>query len=93
MPRVGTHTRTLRVRPAAGPQHPARRTKRKMEETVTDKFREGVLVKPHERLDEEQIKHLDDASMRLLAEPGLWCHNEVAANIYKEHGAKVWEEK
>jgi len=57
------------------------------------KFREGVLVKPYERLDAEQIKRIDAASMSILAEPGVWCHNERAANLYKENGAKVWEEK
>lgn len=60
---------------------------------MTDRFREGVMVKPYERLDPEQIIWLDKASMRILNDPGIWCYNEKAAAIFKTHGAKVWEEK
>jgi trimethylamine--corrinoid protein Co-methyltransferase len=60
---------------------------------MTESYRDGVLVKPYERLDQEQIRWLDEASLALLAEPGIWCYNERAARLYKEHGAKVWEEE
>jgi trimethylamine--corrinoid protein Co-methyltransferase len=60
---------------------------------MTESYREGVLVKPYERLNQEQIKRLDKASLRVLADPGIWCYNERAAKLFKTHGAKVWEEE
>ena len=59
---------------------------------MEESFRKGVLVKPYERLDQDQVKWLDDASMQILADPGIWCSNERAAELFKAHGAKVWEE-
>ena len=56
-------------------------------------FREGTLVKPYERLSQEQVKWLDEASVAILNDPGIWCHNQRAAKLFKEHGARVWEEK
>ena len=60
---------------------------------MIDSFREGVLVKPYKRLDSEQVKWLDQASLNILEDPGIWCYNERAAGLFKTHGAKVWEEK
>lgn len=60
---------------------------------MIDRFREGVMVKPYERLDPEQVKWLDQASMSILNDPGIWCYNEKAAQLFKTHGAKVSEEK
>lgn len=60
---------------------------------MTDRFRQGVMVKPYDRLDPEQIRWLDEASMRILNDPGIWCYNEKAAEIFKTNGAKVREEK
>ena len=60
---------------------------------MIDSFREGVLVKPYQRLDTEQVKWLDQASLNILKDPGIWCYNERAAGLFKTHGAKVWEEK
>ena len=60
---------------------------------MIDSFREGVLVKPYKRLDSEQVKWLDQASLNILEDPGVWCYNERAAGLFKTHGAKVWEEK
>jgi len=59
---------------------------------MIESYREGVLVKPYERLNQEQIKWLDEASLALLADPGIWCYNERAAQLFKKNGAKVWEE-
>lgn len=56
-------------------------------------FRKGVMVKPYERLNQEQIEAVDAASLRILSEPGIWCYNRRAAELFKEHGAKVREEK
>jgi trimethylamine--corrinoid protein Co-methyltransferase len=63
-----------------------------MENQVNESFREGVLVKPYERLNQEQIEQLNSASLQILADPGVWCYNERAANIFKAHGASVSEE-
>ena len=60
---------------------------------MTESFREGVLVKPYERLSPDQVKWLDEASLRILADPGIWCYNERAARLFEAHGAKVWEER
>ena len=60
---------------------------------MTESYREGALVKPYERLDQEQIKWLDESSLAILSDPGIWCYNERAAKLFKAHGAKVWEEE
>ncbi|MFW6126832.1 MAG: trimethylamine methyltransferase family protein [Thermodesulfobacteriota bacterium] len=60
---------------------------------MIDSFREGVLVKPYERLNQEQIESLDKASLQILAEPGVWCYNERAAKLFQSHGAQVAEEQ
>ena len=60
---------------------------------MTEPYREGMLVKPYERLNSEQVKWLDEASVKILEDPGIWCHNERTAKLFKEHGAKVWEEQ
>ncbi|MBL7174880.1 MAG: trimethylamine methyltransferase family protein [Desulfobacteraceae bacterium] len=60
---------------------------------MPEDFREAVIVKPYERLNREQIKFLDEASLNILEEPGIWCSNERAAKLFSSHGARVWEEK
>ena len=60
---------------------------------MIEPFREGVLVKPYERLNQEQLKWLDEASLSILADPGIWCYNERAAKLFQAHGARVWEEQ
>lgn len=59
---------------------------------MIESFRQGVLVKPYERLDQDQVKWLDQASLDILSDPGIWCYNERAAKLFKSHGAKVLEE-
>ncbi len=56
------------------------------------KQREGVLVKPHERLSPDQIELVDEVSRELLEDPGLLCYNDEAAAIYSDAGAKVENE-
>ena len=51
--------------------------------------REGVLVTPHRRLTDEQIKLIDALSRDLLEEPGLLCYNAAAADIFRAAGAKI----
>ena len=60
---------------------------------MTESYRDGVLVKPYERLDQEQIKWLDEASLAILEDPGIWSYNERAAVLFKAHGAQVREQK
>ncbi len=59
---------------------------------MTDTFRESIIVKPYERLNREQVKHLDKASMEILSDPGFWCFNERATKLYEQHGATVSED-
>lgn len=54
-----------------------------------EKQREGVIVKPQCRLVDNQIKLVDAVSRELLENPGLLCHNENAAKVFKRAGAKV----
>ncbi|MCK5232772.1 MAG: trimethylamine methyltransferase family protein, partial [Desulfobulbaceae bacterium] len=56
-------------------------------------FRNGTIVKPHERLNQEQINRLHSTSMAILADPGIWCYNQRAADLFKQHGATVWQEE
>ena len=55
-------------------------------------FRKGTVVHPYERLDEDQIKHLHQASLSILEEPGIWCYNRRAAELFGSAGARVREE-
>ncbi|MFH7326736.1 trimethylamine methyltransferase family protein [Desulfurivibrio sp. C05AmB] len=57
-----------------------------------DTFRAGTVVKPYERLNAEQIGLLDQASLKILAETGIWCHNLRAAELFAAHGARVEDE-
>jgi len=59
---------------------------------VIELFRPGVLVKPYERLSRDQLQWLDQASLNILSDPGVWCYSERAARLFKDHGAKVREE-
>ena len=60
---------------------------------MIEPFRQGVLVNPYERLNQEQLQWLDEASLSILADPGIWCYNERAAKLFQAHGARVWEEE
>jgi trimethylamine--corrinoid protein Co-methyltransferase len=59
---------------------------------VIESYRPGVLVKPYERLNQDQVKWLDQASLNILSDPGVWCYNERAAMLFKDHDAQVREE-
>ncbi|MGD8448845.1 MAG: trimethylamine methyltransferase family protein, partial [Desulfobacterales bacterium] len=59
---------------------------------MIESYRPGVLVKPYERLNQDQVKWLDQASLNILSDPGTWCYNERAAKLFKDHGAQVREE-
>lgn len=60
---------------------------------MTGPYRRGIIVKPYERLNSDQVKWLDEASVNILEDPGIWCYNERAAKLFKSHGAKVWEDQ
>jgi trimethylamine---corrinoid protein Co-methyltransferase len=59
---------------------------------VTEAFREGIVVKPYDRLSNEEVSLLDGASLEILDDPGIWCFSERAARLYEAHGAEVREE-
>ncbi len=56
---------------------------------MEQQYRKSVIVKPYERLSQEQVKLLDETSMKILQEPGIWCFNERAAKLFGKHGADV----
>jgi len=51
--------------------------------------RSGTLVKPYERISQEQIKQIHNASVQILWDPGLLCYNREAADLFKAKGAEV----
>ena len=57
-------------------------------ETTTGQ-REGVLVRPEQRLAAEQIALVDGVSRELLEDPGLLCYNARSAELFAQAGAKV----
>ncbi|MBW2247821.1 MAG: trimethylamine methyltransferase family protein [Deltaproteobacteria bacterium] len=59
---------------------------------MVESFKQGVLVKPYERLNQDHVKWLDQSSLDILSDPGIWCYNERAAKLFKSHGANVREE-
>ena len=56
---------------------------------MIEKQREGVLVKPHCRLTEEQIRLVDGLSRDLLQDPGLLCYSKKATDVFRRAGADV----
>ncbi len=58
----------------------------------TNEQRQGILVKPHCRLSDDQINIVDATSRRILEEQGLLCYNKNASEIFKSAGAKVTPE-
>jgi trimethylamine--corrinoid protein Co-methyltransferase len=61
------------------------------EPAAADKMpqREGVLVRPYERLSETQIRRVDAASREILEREGLLCYNAQAAGLFSDAGAQV----
>src|SRR4030042_7126412 len=51
--------------------------------------RTGTLVKPYERISQEQIEKIHHASVQILMEPGLLCYNREAADLFQASGAEV----
>lgn len=52
-------------------------------------MREGVLVKPYERLEKEEVDRIHEASLSILADPGILVHNGEASKIFEDNGADV----
>ena len=51
--------------------------------------REGVLVVPYQRLNEDQIKRIHKASMDILLNQGISCYNKDGAEYFASAGADV----
>ena len=58
---------------------------------MSNEYRPGLVVRPYERLDKEQIEHLHRASLSILEDPGIWCYNRRAAELFGSAGAQVSE--
>ncbi|MEA3470053.1 MAG: trimethylamine methyltransferase family protein [Thermodesulfobacteriota bacterium] len=57
-------------------------------------FRQGNIVKPYERLNLEQMTRIHTATLAILQDPGIWCYNRRAAELFEKHGAQsVYEEQ
>jgi len=56
---------------------------------TTQNQRHGVLVRPYYRLNDTQVKIIDETSRELLENPGLCCYNQKAAELFKKAGAKI----
>jgi len=52
--------------------------------------REGILISnPYERITDEQVQQIHQASLQILVDPGLICFSKKAAEIFRSHGAEV----
>ncbi|MFC1966397.1 trimethylamine methyltransferase family protein [Chloroflexota bacterium] len=51
--------------------------------------RQGILVEPYQRLNEEQVAQIHRASMEILTDPGIICFNSDATEIFAAGGAEV----
>ena len=51
--------------------------------------RQGVLVEPYQRLNQEQIEKIHGASLEILNDPGIICFNRNATEIFGDNGAEV----
>ena len=58
-----------------------------------NQYRKALHVQPVERLTPTQIESIHDASMKLLADTGIKCAGEKAAEVYARAGCKVSESK
>lgn len=58
---------------------------------MPERQREGILVTPHCRLSDAQVRLVDEVSRELLQDPGLLCYNAEAAEIFRKAGAKTEE--
>ncbi len=52
--------------------------------------REGTLItNPYERVSKEQLEQIHQSSLDVLMDPGLFCFNKEAADIFSSNGAEV----
>jgi len=51
--------------------------------------REGVLVEPYQRLSQKQLEQIHRASLEILKEPGIFCFNQEATEVFEDGGAEV----
>ncbi|MDI6810589.1 MAG: hypothetical protein QMD80_02745 [archaeon] len=53
-------------------------------------MREGILVKPYERLEQEQLERIHEASLSILRDPVILSYNKEAVEIFGDNGAEVF---
>jgi len=51
--------------------------------------REGVLVRPEDRLSDKQVELIDGVSRELLENPGLLSYSDEATEIFRAAGARI----
>ena len=64
-------------------------TTSEIQSTAESAQREGVLVRPEQRLSDEQVRLVDGVSRDLLEDPGLLCYNDEATELFRAAGSKV----
>jgi trimethylamine--corrinoid protein Co-methyltransferase len=52
-------------------------------------FRNGTIVQPTQRISQEQIQYIHEASLSMLNDLGITCFNRQAADIYNQCGCQV----
>jgi len=53
-------------------------------------MREGVMVKPYERLEKEEVDRIHEASLSILRDPGIISYNKEAVEIFADNGAEIF---
>jgi trimethylamine--corrinoid protein Co-methyltransferase len=53
--------------------------------------REGIVVRPEERLNEQQVRLIDGISRELLQDPGLLSYNAKTTELFRQAGATIEE--
>ncbi len=56
---------------------------------MTTTFREGIVVRPYERLNAEEIRAVDEASLAILEDPGIICFNQEALDLFVRNGCSA----
>lgn len=56
---------------------------------MTESYREGMIVRPYERITSDEIRSLDRSSRSILEDIGLQCFNEEATELFSKNGCKV----
>jgi trimethylamine---corrinoid protein Co-methyltransferase len=57
--------------------------------TTETSQRQGIVVRPENRLSDEQVKLIDSVSRELLQDPGLLSYNPAVTELFRQAGATI----